>query len=170
MSEIAAHAAGRVFVPGPVNAQAGDHPEIRLDVRGVGKFFGSRLVLRDVNVSARAGEALLVVGGNGAGKTTLLKIMAGLSRASAGAVDVRVEPEACAYLGHATFLYPRLSATANLTFWGRMYGLSPQRPGATRVRLWDAKARTGISAIGQAARPAPGLAPRPRPGAGPWPQ
>jgi len=42
-------------------------------------------------------------------------------------VDVRVEPEACAYLGHATFLYPRLSAAANLTFWGRMYGLSPSR-------------------------------------------
>lgn len=124
MSEAAAHATGQGLDHGPAGSCdcAGN---VRLDVRGVGKFFGSRLVLRDVNVQARAGEALLVVGGNGAGKTTLLKIMAGLSRASAGAVDVRVEPEACAYLGHATFLYPRLSASANLTFWGRMYGLSP---------------------------------------------
>lgn len=114
MSGAGAHQAGR----GPGGAAA-------LAARGVGKFFGSRLVLRDVSVEARAGEALLVVGGNGAGKTTLLKIMAGLCRASAGAVDVRVPPERSAYLGHATFLYPRLSATANLLFWGRMYGLSP---------------------------------------------
>jgi heme exporter protein A len=121
MSEAAAHPTGEV------------RPDVLLDTSGVGKFFGSRLVLRDVSVQARAGEALLVVGGNGAGKTTLLKIMAGLSRASAGVVDVRVEPEKCAYLGHATFLYPRLSAEANLTFWGRMYGLSPSRADITAV-------------------------------------
>ncbi len=99
--------------------------DVRLSARGVGKFFGSHLVLRDVNVEARAGEALLVVGENGAGKSTLLKIMAGLSRPSAGEVECLVEPERCAYLGHATFLYPRLSARANLLFWGRMYGLAP---------------------------------------------
>lgn len=97
------------------------------DVRRVGKFFGSRLVLRDVSAQVLAGQALLVVGGNGAGKTTLLKIMAGLCRPSAGDIDLRVAPEACAYLGHATFLYPRLSARANLTFWGRMYGAAHAR-------------------------------------------
>lgn len=114
-----AEAAGGQGAKGPEGA------EVRLAVRGVGKFFGSRLVLRDVTAEARAGEALLVVGGNGAGKTTLLKIMSGLSRPSAGEVEARVEPEASAYLGHATFLYPRLSATANLLFWGRMYGFAP---------------------------------------------
>lgn len=106
-------------------AAAAETSGIRLETRGVGKFFGSRLVLRDVDVQARAGEALLVVGGNGAGKTTLLKILAGLCRPSAGEVDIPVPPEARAYLGHATFLYPRLSAEANLLFWGRMYGLAP---------------------------------------------
>ena|GEM_PF-216761 len=100
---------------------------LRADIRRVGKFFGSKLVLRDVSAQVRAGQALLVVGGNGAGKTTLLKIMAGLSRPSAGEVELAVAPEACAYLGHATFLYPRLSACANLTFWGRMYGQTPTR-------------------------------------------
>lgn len=113
-----------------------------LEASGVGKFFGSRLVLRDVSVQARAGEALLVVGGNGAGKTTLLKIMAGLCRPSAGAVDLRVAPEACAYLGHATFLYPRLSAGANLAFWGRMYGLSPSREDIAAVL-----ARVGLAHV-----------------------
>ncbi len=117
--------------------------DVVLDASGVGKFFGSRLVLRDVTVSARAGEALLVVGGNGAGKTTLLKIMAGLCRASAGSVEVRVEPDASAYLGHATFLYPRLSAVANLLFWGRMYGLAP-----TRADMEAVLQRVGLSRVG----------------------
>jgi heme exporter protein A len=99
--------------------------EVLVEGRGLGKFFGSKLVLRGVDVAARAGEALLVVGGNGAGKTTLLKILAGLARPSAGEVVSGVEPEQSAYLGHATFLYPRLSAAANLLFWGRMYGLAP---------------------------------------------
>jgi heme exporter protein A len=113
---------GGSFPPG-----AAASAPLRADVRRVGKFFGSRLVLRDVSAQVTAGEALLVVGGNGAGKTTLLKIMAGLSRPTAGEVDLRVAPGECAYLGHATFLYPRLSACANLTFWGRMYGLAPTR-------------------------------------------
>lgn len=101
--------------------------DVRLDVRGVGKFFGSRLVLKNVSCRALAGEALLVVGGNGAGKTTLLKIMAGLCRPSAGLAEPLVEPRAMAYLGHATFLYPRLSAVDNLLFWGRMYEQAPSR-------------------------------------------
>jgi heme exporter protein A len=124
-------------------AAAAETSGIRLATRGVGKFFGSRLVLREVDVRVRAGEVLLVVGGNGAGKTTLLKIMAGLCRPSAGTVDLRVEPEACAYLGHATFLYPRLSAVANLLFWGRMYGLSP-----SRADLEAVLARVGLARVG----------------------
>lgn len=110
--------------------------------RGVGKFFGPRLVLRDVSVGVQPGEALLVVGGNGAGKTTLLKILAGLSRPSAGEVLPGVEPQAMAYLGHATFQYPRLSACANLQFWGRMYGKSPARADIEAVL-----ARVGLAQV-----------------------
>jgi heme exporter protein A len=110
----------------------------------VGKFFGSHLVLRDVGAQAVSGEALLVVGGNGAGKSTLLKIMAGLIRPSAGAVELRVPEEAVAYLGHATFLYPRLTATQNLQFWGRMYGLAPSGGDIAAVL-----ARVGLSRAAQ---------------------
>lgn len=145
MPEAAAHPTGEARQDA-AGVSAPERPDVRpdvlLDAQGVGKFFGSRLVLRDVSVQARAGEALLVVGGNGAGKTTLLKIMAGLCRASAGVVDVRVEPEKCAYLGHATFLYPRLSASANLNFWGRMYGLSPSREDIAAVL-----ARVGLAHV-----------------------
>ena len=56
-----------------------------------------------------------------------MRIMAGLSKPSAGAVTLNLEPEEVAYLGHATFIYPGLTALENLAFWGAMYGLSRSR-------------------------------------------
>ena len=123
-------------------ARAESRAVIRAEIRRVGKFFGSKLVLRNVSAQVCAGQALLVVGGNGAGKTTLLKIMAGLCRPTAGEVELRVDPAECAYLGHATFLYPRLSASANLTFWGRMYGRTP-----TRAEITAVLDRVGLSRV-----------------------
>lgn len=96
-----------------------------LTVHKVAKFFGSKLVFKDVSCELGEGEVLLVAGPNGAGKSTLLKIMAGLSRPEAGEVSLNLDPEQVAYLGHSTFIYPGLSARANLSFWAGMYGLSP---------------------------------------------
>ncbi|WP_027722298.1 ABC transporter ATP-binding protein [Maridesulfovibrio zosterae] len=100
---------------------------VALKVRDAAKFFGTRLIFKKVSCDVIRGEILLVVGRNGAGKTTLLKIMSGLSRPSAGSAQILTEPEKTAYLGHATFIYPRLSGLANLSFWASMYGLSPSR-------------------------------------------
>lgn len=125
---------------------------VLVEARGVGKFFGSKMVLRGVDCQARAGEALLVVGGNGAGKTTLLKILAGLCRATAGEVVTQAAPEKCAYLGHATFQYPRLSASDNLLFWGRMYGLSPAQADIQAVLDRVGLARVGGEPAGTFSR------------------
>lgn len=102
-----------------------DSSKIVLKVKKAAKFFGTRLVFKGVSCDIMAGEVLLVVGRNGAGKTTLLKIMAGLARPSSGKAEIMVSPEKTAYLGHATFIYPGLTALANLKFWASMYGLSP---------------------------------------------
>ncbi|TIH20083.1 ABC transporter ATP-binding protein [Marinifilum sp. JC120] len=104
-----------------------ENERIALKVRKAAKFFGTRLIFKDVSCDVLRGEILLVVGRNGAGKTTLLKIMSGLSRPSAGDAEILTEPEKTAYLGHSTFIYPRLSGLANLSFWASMYGLSPSR-------------------------------------------
>ncbi len=101
--------------------------DILLSVKKVAKFFGPKLVFKDVSCELRAGEVLLVAGPNGAGKSTLMKIMAGLSRPAAGEVCLKLDPEQVAYLGHATFIYPGLSARANLSFWAGMYGLKPSQ-------------------------------------------
>ncbi len=101
-----------------------------LKLTGVGKMFGARVVLKNITLATEPGTISLLVGANGAGKTTLLKIMAGLARPSIGTVECDCEPGEMGYLGHATFIYPGLSALENLAFWSRLYGF-----GADRSRL-----------------------------------
>ena len=94
-----------------------------LSLNRVGKFYGPKLVFKEMTFDINAGEAVIVGGSNGAGKTTLLRIMAGLSHASVGECECSLDPEKVAYLGHATFIYPQLTALQNLKFWGQMYGV-----------------------------------------------
>ncbi|WP_272700498.1 heme ABC exporter ATP-binding protein CcmA [Desulfovibrio sp. Fe33] len=98
-----------------------------LAVKRAAKFYGNKLVFKEVSFEVLPGRILLVAGPNGAGKSTLMRIMAGLSKPSAGEVTLNLEPEDVAYLGHATFIYPGLTALENLRFWGAMYGLTPSR-------------------------------------------
>ncbi|HEY9016048.1 MAG TPA: ATP-binding cassette domain-containing protein, partial [Gemmatimonadales bacterium] len=51
-----------------------------LEARGLQRSFGRVRILRGIDLTLQAGEAVVVVGPNGAGKTTLLRLMAGLLR------------------------------------------------------------------------------------------
>ncbi|EWM15138.1 ATP-binding cassette domain-containing protein [Kutzneria sp. 744] len=63
-----------------------------LEVRDVGKTYGSVIALRDVSTVVNAGEVTCVLGDNGAGKSTLIKILAGLHQHDAGQFLVDGEP------------------------------------------------------------------------------
>ena len=63
-----------------------------LEVRNLCAGYGEKQVLRDVSVTAAAGEITTVIGPNGCGKTTLLKSVAGLLRHTSGQVLVSGEP------------------------------------------------------------------------------
>ncbi len=57
---------------------------IRLvDVR---KSFGSKEVIRGVNLTVEDGETLAIIGGSGSGKSTLLKLMIGLIQPTSGEI------------------------------------------------------------------------------------
>jgi ATP-binding cassette subfamily F protein uup len=57
-----------------------------VNLKSVGKGYGSRTVLDDVTLGIAAGDRIGVVGRNGDGKTTLLRLIAGLEEPDAGLV------------------------------------------------------------------------------------
>nr|MBA3327574.1 ABC-F family ATP-binding cassette domain-containing protein [Solirubrobacterales bacterium] len=61
-------------------------PRNLVNLKSVGKDYGSRSVLRDVTVGVAEGERIGVVGRNGGGKSTLLRIIAGVQTPDEGAV------------------------------------------------------------------------------------
>ncbi|MGH9016271.1 MAG: ABC transporter ATP-binding protein, partial [Acidimicrobiales bacterium] len=107
-----------------------------LDLDGVGKAYGTRPVLHDVDLAVAPGQIVGLLGPNGAGKTTLLSIVAGLLPADSGTVrvngfDVGRQPlPAQRSLGFApqnTGLYDPLTVEANLRFYGELAGLRRRR-------------------------------------------
>jgi len=119
-----------------------DNSAIRplLEVKGVAKAFGPRLLFRRVAASLMPGTLSLLAGANGAGKSTLMRVMAGLTRADAGTVTLNIPDEKLGYMAHATFLYPGLSARENLMFWARAAAL----PDAD-IRVKNALETVGLS-------------------------
>lgn len=109
---------------------------IAIQTKELGKSFGNRSVLRDIDLQISQGELVLLAGPNGAGKTTLLRILASLSRPTTGWVQVLgndlfktdVHNRSClGFVSHQTFLYDDLSALQNLWFFARLYGIpNPQ--------------------------------------------
>ena len=63
-----------------------------LSARGIGKTVKSGdsdlVILREIDLSVTAGEAVAIVGASGSGKSTLLAILAGLDTPTGGAVEI----------------------------------------------------------------------------------
>ncbi|NLP09889.1 heme ABC exporter ATP-binding protein CcmA [bacterium] len=115
--------------------------------QGVWKKFGSLYALRDVSFDIGQGQWVTLLGANGAGKTSLSRILAALSRPSAGRacvaglwVDEKPEQvrEKIGVVSHHTLLYEDLSAVENLKFYAAMY----------RVRQADERIADLLNRIG----------------------
>ena len=91
-------------------------------------------------VSAQAGEVLVVIGPNGAGKSTLLRAIAGLEpgRVRVGDVDwtdLEVPRRRVGYVFQDQSLFPHLSALDNVAFGPRARGRS-RRAADDAAREW----------------------------------
>jgi ABC-2 type transport system ATP-binding protein len=100
-----------------------------VEVRDLIKRYGSLDALAGVSFDIEAGELFGLLGPNGAGKSTLIAIMSGLATATTGSVRLlggapQDNREAIGLAPQELALYPDLSARENLTFFGKLYGLS----------------------------------------------
>ena len=66
-----------------------------IEVRGLDKFYGSRQVLHQIDLTVRKGEIFGIVGHSGAGKSTLLRCLNGLEAYQGGSVKVMGVEVAC---------------------------------------------------------------------------
>lgn len=96
----------------------GDHP-VWIRMEGIGKRYGRRPILSDVDVCFRPGRVTAVLGPNGAGKTTLLKTLLGLVRPDAGRIRLGEEElKGGAEYRHQVGYMPQLPRfPENLTGW-----------------------------------------------------
>ena len=64
---------------------------IAMELKDVGKSFGSVIALANVSVKVREGAVTCILGDNGAGKSTLIKTLAGVHKPSSGVYEVKGE-------------------------------------------------------------------------------
>ena len=96
-------------------------------------FYGPTPALRGVDLDVAWGEHVAVFGPNGSGKSTLIRVLATLTRPTAGAVhldgaamhdDPARARRMVGVTTHRNLLYGALTVRENLQFYGRMYGLT----------------------------------------------
>jgi heme exporter protein A len=114
-----------------------------IEARKLGRRYGAKRVLRDVDLALPTGGFAVVTGPNGSGKTTLLRICAGLAIPTEGELRVGVDRSRIGYLAHEPLVYRELTALENLELYGRLYRIPERRERIgmllERFGLWDAR-------------------------------
>ena len=68
--------------------EPGGPGDVAISVRGLDLGFGSRMILRGLELDVKRGEVLGFVGGSGPGKSVLMRAILGLANKSAGRIEV----------------------------------------------------------------------------------
>jgi heme exporter protein A len=111
--------------------------------RGLEKRYGTRRVLRGIDLDVERGGFAVVTGPNGSGKTTLLRLVAGLIAPTHGQLSVDAERSQLGFLAHEPLVYRELTGGENLLLFARLYRLAEPRERVgmllERFGLWDAR-------------------------------
>ena len=118
--------------PGVAHTEPEIRPSVALRVEKLGKRYGTTNAVVELSFEIFEGEIFGLLGPNGAGKTTTISILATQRPPSAGDAtlfgrSICKEPKAVRQLigvaPQEVALYPMLSASENLRFFGRVHGV-----------------------------------------------
>jgi ATP-binding cassette subfamily F protein uup len=110
-----------VKAQGNVNLATGDADASGkrvIEVKGLSKSFGDRVIVKDLDLRVLRGDRLAIVGPNGAGKTTLIKLITGALQPDAGTVQLGTNLEMVSLEQDRTSLSPDTSLKDALTGGG----------------------------------------------------
>ncbi|WP_353097583.1 ABC transporter ATP-binding protein [Tissierella praeacuta] len=117
-----------------------------IKIRDLRKSYGTKEVLRGVNLDIYNGEIIGYIGPNGAGKSTTVKIMLGLVGEYSGEIkiferDIRdgdVEyKKKIGYVPETAEIYENLTAREYLTFIGELYGMEYEEANKKAEKLME---------------------------------
>ena len=103
-----------------------------IECRDLGKQFGPKWAIRDLNLTIPAGTVYGFLGPNGAGKTTTIQMMVGLLRPNTGSVlidghDIVADPVAAkrclGYVPDEPYLYEKLTGREYLEFTCALFSI-----------------------------------------------
>ncbi|MBS7157401.1 MAG: amino acid ABC transporter ATP-binding protein [Collinsella sp.] len=97
-----------------------------IEIRGLNKYFGDLHVLKDIDLTVKAGEKLVIIGPSGSGKSTLIRCVDYLEEPTSGEVIIDGTPltkknhlEMARKYSSMVFqqfnLYPNMTVLGNLT-------------------------------------------------------
>jgi ABC-2 type transport system ATP-binding protein len=116
-----------------------------IETCGLGKRFGARTAVADINMIVPAGCAFGFLGHNGAGKTTVIRMLTGLIRPSAGTIRIAGQPlsgQALARVG-AIIEEPRFHS--HLSGRENLQVIAAARGPQARPRIEPALVRAGLA-------------------------
>jgi len=120
--------------------------DVTVELKNLYMNYGSKEVLKGINLEVHKGEIVGYIGTNGAGKSTTIKIILGILEGYTGQVKVvgqdisknRTEyKRKIGYVPEAAEIYDNLTAAEYLTFIGELYGISYETSGRKAKRLME---------------------------------
>lgn len=118
-----------------------------ISIRNLFKSYGTKHVLKDINLEAWPGQVIGYIGPNGAGKSTTVKILCGLLTDYEGSVTVKgfdikkqtlQAKRVIGYVPELAELYDVLTPREYLGFSGALYGLDKDLTEDRIVRMMSA--------------------------------
>ncbi|WP_076537492.1 ABC transporter ATP-binding protein [Shewanella sp. UCD-KL21] len=110
----------------------------------ISKQYGNKAALSNINLSLDAGAPIALVGPNGAGKTTLFSLLCGFIHPSNGEISIFGERPGSAKLQNIVSalpqdaaLDPNFSIVSQLTFFGKLQGMSAKQAKQEALRVLE---------------------------------